>query len=487
VQGGWFEGFRLAMEGKIWRDEKGPWQKSSSEYVAFRNFIERGISTDENIAALWNEQLLFAPRVVATLGTNSLKRSPLLRITLGSLLRQRLRPRRIYVFVRSKKTMRHCVPSWLRSRPRVVALCDRDGRGGAPLTGLLAHETAPNTLILLVDDRHHYGDRLLANLVPSAHLWAGSAVASSGVTFGMHGGPIGRTSLGVLFRRSFLDTRIADDVEGPCEDQLELVVAAHLVLKGVNTRIIGHAFGSRTLVRPERPRGTRDGCRRELIHRHGWLWASKKPERCTLFVSLLEGTDVFLLDLTIRYAGLQTRKPDEVVLLASSAGILASDLSDVDPIVVPGDAEVELRGSFGGGDVQIKSPAGTTFDVPLHKFLAYLRDRAGCVARVHSSFGPPRSFVLSVATCSDHMCAVQPSLRRAFEYELDPNTVLMFVSAERLVNERLMEDNYRCLTACAPRCGDQNWCGQSPAVAGMNALYDLTVRRAAGYVNYVAY
>merc|ERR1712048_347083 len=140
---------------------------------------------------------------------------------------------------------------------------------------------------------------------------------------------------------------------------------------------------------------------------------------------------------------------------------------------VPPDAEIHLRGSFGSGDVWIGTAAGRRFEVPLHVFLSSIRDRPGRAVRVHTDFGPARTFVLSVVSCSDGQCAVQPSLNRAFEHEEEPNTAMIFASAECLINERLVEDNLKCLSNCGRNCNSQNWCGQPP-LPGSTALYDLT-------------
>eukprot|EP00928_Gymnodinium_smaydae_P087679 TRINITY_DN71911_c0_g1_i1.p1 TRINITY_DN71911_c0_g1~~TRINITY_DN71911_c0_g1_i1.p1 ORF type:complete len:971 (-),score=48.77 TRINITY_DN71911_c0_g1_i1:168-3080(-) len=499
--GGWVEGFRLANKGKIWRDELGTWQKAPTEYIVFSNFLGRGMHQGEALQNLWQEHFDMHRRVVATLPTGKLRRRfPLLRATLRSLIRQdRQKLARVYVLVQTRRKSRWCAPSWLRSWPRVLALCDHSTSGGAPLLTTITRERKPDTLIFHCDDGHRYGSRLLVHLVLASTLWAGNAVACSGLIHGKHGGPIGHSGLGTLYRRSFLDTRLADDLENtPCSDSLDISAAAHAELKGVITRVIGHTFGTRRIRRRSRGlslHGRSQGgrverhtaCRNHLISQYGWIWASQRPERCLVLVSLLEGTDAFLLDLTLRYAGLQTRKPDEVLLLAPSTGILGSS---AEAYHLPANTEVILGGSLGNGFVELRRPNGTRFlDVPLATFLNGLRDRAGCVVRVHSKFGPPRTFVLSVASCYDSRCHVRPALQRSFEHELDPETALMFVSADRLVNERLVEDNLRCLSACYPRCTAQNWCGQSPAGAHAfsGAIYDLTVRRSAGYVEHTAY
>lgn len=225
-----------------------------------------------------------------------------------------------------------------------------------------------------------------------------------------------------------------------------------------------------------------------LLSRHKRLWDSQPHERSVMFVSLLEGVDSFMLDLTLRYAGLQSRKPDEVVFLSS--GILQEPqkqtLLPLDPEGALGAAEVELSGSPGSGSVRVVDLAGRNLSVSLPDFLVSLRDKAGAVMRLRSTpTGPARSLVLSVLSCGDGPCSVRPLLSHAFNRELEPRTALVFVSAERLLNERLIEENVACLSACEPKCSQQIWCGQTSTRAD-GALYDLSIRRSAGYRNHVA-
>eukprot|EP00929_Paragymnodinium_shiwhaense_P104302 TRINITY_DN68603_c0_g1_i1.p1 TRINITY_DN68603_c0_g1~~TRINITY_DN68603_c0_g1_i1.p1 ORF type:complete len:964 (-),score=166.27 TRINITY_DN68603_c0_g1_i1:126-3017(-) len=480
--GGWVEGWKLATRGQIWRDENGPWHKSATEIVAFSNFLQRGVE-DEEVQKLWDDNLHRPRRFVATM-QSTVRRAPMLRVTLRSLLGQRPSLQRIYVFVRSsRKSQKRCTPGAMLSWPRVHIICDASGHSGAPLVGLLASEGWPNTNVLHVDDAHKYGPRLLPGLLFAANLWQGAVIACTAHTYGQHGGPIGLSAFGVLYLRSFLDTRLGVEFQGACAHHIDLVAGAHIALKGLHTRVIGDKFNTETLQKRPLPLQKRHACREHLIHRHGWLWASRTPERCTVLVSPLEGTDEFRLDLTIRYAGLQTRKPDEVVLMLESPGILdEDDERGQDALIQLPDTEIDFVGALGSSLVELRTRSGVRTDVSLKSFLTSIRDRAGCVARVYSKYGPPREFVLSVTTCQVGACGVQNQLVRGFEHELDPSTALMFLSPERLMSERMVEDNLRCLSACYPNCGQQNWCGQ-PAAGASNkgALYDLTIRRAAGY------
>lgn len=385
--------------------------------------------------------------------------------------------------------MQRCAPKWLLAFWRITVVCDASGHAGGALVGLLAREARPNTIIFHVSDAYRYGTRVLLQLWGAASLWAGSAIACRGLSHGLHGGPIGLSALGVLYRRSFLDTRLAAEFKGHCRENIDVVTSAFLNLKGVHTRIVGNGFLTRRLRRRARASNrTNQACRDELAFRYRWLWVSRKPDRVALFITLLDGTDSFLLDLTIRYAVLQSRKPDELVLLLPKSGIL-EDVGDNFALVdgLPTDVEVELGGpTFGSGAVRFRTLSGSLHEgPPLSVFLKSRKNRAGCVARVFSKFGPPRTLVLSVVGCADDECAVQAALLRSFELEHDPGTALMFASAERLINERLVEDNLRCISLCEPNCGQHTMCGQSPSDGG-NALYDLSFRRSAGYNQYEA-
>ncbi|CAJ1356282.1 unnamed protein product, partial [Effrenium voratum] len=170
------------------------------------------------------------------------------------------------------------------------------------------------------------------------------------------------------------------------------------------------------------------------------------------------------------YAMMQSQKPDEVVLLTTGQPIL-EDRSDVPER--KGHVELHLFEKSLGG---VLVSRGETLQMLPHDFLASIRDKAGIVVR------GTRSTVLSVMSCEGSTCAPRPLLGQSFERELEPNTVLVFCSAERVANERLLEENFQCLDSCRPHCSQQNWCGQ-PKIREDGAVYDLTLRRSAGYID----
>lgn len=477
------EGTHLPGQGTMWRDDYGPWRHAEPEGLAFTKYATSGQVLDPAVKEMWEGFAQLQRRVVASLGT-TVARLPHLGLVISSLLRQRQKLRKVYVFARTIRQVERCATAAISSRPRVEVLCGPWASSAQPVLALLSRETSPGTLLLLCDDAHHYGPGLLAHLVSGLDIFTGSSVAARGYTFGKHGGPIPIFGLGFLMYRSFLDTSMLDLLSGACATQPEMALAAHFVNKGVHVRALGDNFGTRRLNRATRRHiGDLSACRGDLLRSSPMLWASRFPERCVPFVALLEGTDDFLLDMTIRYAALQTRKPDEVVLLAMNGNILEEQVMRRRAL---NDAELEVHGRLGSGTTIVRTRDGREANISLPRFLAGLRDRTGCVVRVHSEFGEPRSFVLSVVNivpCPDGKCTILPTLFRAFEHELDPDTVLFFTSAERLVNERCVAENLGCVSACKPKCSRHSWCGQSTTRRD-GAIYDLTLRRVAGYVDH---
>lgn len=414
------------------------------------------------------------------------KRLPRLGVVLRSLLHQRPHLRRIHLLVRAPRRSSHCGPGWLRGRRGVVVHCGPAVSEGEQLVGALAFETLPGTLLLLCRDSKRFGQDLLRHLVVAADIFAGGAVGATGYIFGLHGGPVPLLAAGVVLYRSFLDSSLASVSFGACSGEFELALAAHLVTKGIRFHILGDGFGSRRLRRDRHPWQTRTkalwACRQHLLDIFPMLWVSRFPERQVLFVSLLEGTTEFHVGLTIVYSGLQTRKPDEVVLFAMNDNLLAQTLPLPENSSMA-TTELEISASLGSAMSSIRTRDGVEVTVPLATWLAGMRDRAGRVVRVRSDHGGHRSFVLTVASlkpCPDGKCSVMPTLFKAFERELDPDTALFFASAERLVNERVVAENLHCISACRPKCSVHSWCGQS-ATRSDGAIYDLTLRRAAGY------
>eukprot|EP00435_Cladocopium_sp_Y103_P032627 s1626_g8.t1 len=335
-----------------------------------------------------------------------------------------------------------------------------------PLDGLLNLERWPKTLIVLTGRRRPP----LASLLQATDLWAGAVIAKHAYAYGKHAGPIPDSFYGILYRRSFLDARFLEDLKRPeCEKHPDLVLAAHVALKSVPTEVLGVG---RFVFRLEA--GATDCWARLVQHRS--LWSSVSPRRSVLHVALLDGTDPFLLDLTLRYAATQSDKPDEIVLLTAGQRLLEE--SEMHPAEEMGHVEVHLPNESWKA-VQVKS-RGEILSVELHDLLASLKDKAGCVLYVKG-----RSVVLSVVSCTGAACGPRWLLGQTFERELEPDTALIFSSAERLVNERLVEENVRCLETCRPHCSQQRWCGQATTRED-GALSDLTLLRAAGYVQHEA-
>merc|ERR550525_1659317 len=100
----------------LWRDP-GPWQGAPTERQAFANYA-RLSQEDNSVSAAWHGHESSVRRVVATLSTIP-SRLPQVSVTVSSLLRQKPRPRRIYVFEQGARPGT-CAPSWLTARPRVV-------------------------------------------------------------------------------------------------------------------------------------------------------------------------------------------------------------------------------------------------------------------------------------------------------------------------------------------------------------------------------
>ncbi|CAE7676635.1 unnamed protein product [Symbiodinium pilosum] len=259
------------------------------------------------------------------------------------------------------------------------------------------------------------------------------------------------------------------DLHGACALEPDLVLASHIALRGVPTEVLG------TSAPAPLPTSRATECWAALIQRHPWLWTSARPSRAVLHVALLDGTDPFLLDLTLRYATLQARRPDEVVLLTAGQPVL-EDVPEIDAKALGG-ASVHIEGGRG----VVVSRSGRKLPVALHHFLATLAGKVGTIIHTAQGRGPG----LSVLRCSGPSCGPKPLLGEVFLRELEPSTALLFCSAERLANERLVEENVACLKSCAPRCSPQTWCGQATTRED-GALYDLSITRAAGYRDHMA-
>ncbi|CAJ1406177.1 unnamed protein product [Effrenium voratum] len=441
------EDFYAHHRGLLWRDSSGSWRTSESQGHHLARLRQH--SQQDTVVRAWLAQSVATHRrVVALLPWG------LWRLARASRLRGAWRS---YVPVKVRRKMTRCLPAAAGSRFRLRVMCLQRG---LPLLELLLLEQWPKTLIFLAGHR----GATLETMLQAVDLWSGVVIAGHALSYGAHAGPIPDTSYGALYRRSYLDGRMVDDLEDACARHFDLVLAAHLALKAVPTEVLGIEGAT------AEPKPGAAECWAMLVQRHPSLWASVVPTRTVLHVTLLNGTDPFLLDLTIRYAMMQSQKPDEVVLLTTGQPIL-EDRSDVPER--KGHVELHLFEKSLGG---VLVSRGETLQMLPHDFLASIRDKAGIVVR------GTRSTVLSVMSCEGSTCAPRPLLGQSFERELEPNTVLVFCSAERVANERLLEENFQCLDSCRPHCSQQNWCGQ-PKIREDGAVYDLTLRRSAGYID----
>lgn len=349
----------------------------------------------------------------------------------------------------------------MRFRRRILCLTE----ALHPLDGLLNLERWPKTLIVLTGRRRPP----LESLLQATDLWAGAVIANHAYAYGKHAGPIPDSFDGILYRRSFFDARFLEDLKRPeCAEHPDLVLAAHVALKSIPTEVLGTGPGVTFRLKA----GATD-CWGQLVQQRS-LWSSVSTQRSVLHVAPLDGMDPFLLDLTLRYAATQSNKPDEIVLLTAGQRLLEeSQMPHLDEM---GHVEVHLPAES-WMQIQVRS-RGKALPVELHELLASLKDKAGCVLYVKG-----RSMVLSVLSCSGAACGPRWLLGQTFERELEPDTALIFSSAERLVNERLVEENVLCLETCRPHCSQQRWCGQATTRED-GALSDLTLRRSAGYVQH---
>ncbi|CAE7034736.1 unnamed protein product [Symbiodinium sp. CCMP2592] len=443
------------------RDMDGPWRESPTLRAKLDLIHGQGLE-DPVVKAFLAEGEGLPRRVVVVVAAPA----PALRLAARA---GRLRgAQRIVVALRARSGARRCsVGSWAAQFRLRIACIDRK-RLFHPLLAVLDLEKLPETQIFLRGFRRKVPP--LSDFLQASDLWAGAVIASRAYLYGEHGGPIPVTSLGALYRRGFFDERIIEDLHGPCAHEPDLVVASHVALNGVPTEVLG--LGSSSPV-PSLRRSTE--CWSELIERHPWLWTSLRPRRAILHVALMDGTDDFLLGLTLRYAISQTRRPDEVVLLTAGQSNF-EDSGEVDTQVRHG-ASVRIEGSR----CVVVSRHGRRLPVTLHQFLATLAGKVGSVLHTPEGRGP----TLSILRCSGDSCRPKPHLGAAFYRELEPSTAMIFCSAERLINERLVEENVACLDSCAPHCSPQNWCGQA-STREDGALYDLSITRAAGYIDHVA-
>eukprot|EP00746_Dinoflagellata_sp_MGD_P133312 gnl/MRDRNA2_/MRDRNA2_67007_c0_seq1.p1 gnl/MRDRNA2_/MRDRNA2_67007_c0~~gnl/MRDRNA2_/MRDRNA2_67007_c0_seq1.p1 ORF type:complete len:1001 (+),score=121.60 gnl/MRDRNA2_/MRDRNA2_67007_c0_seq1:302-3004(+) len=468
----------------IWRDDVGPWKDADTQELSFSGY-SRGMSGNYDFdsangdgrriqsfaeeARRWKQNRVVA---VFTVPARSFTQAA---VVFRSLMLQRPQvPNRIYVFMRG--SVGRPMPAWVshRWRIRFVGVVNRGL--ASPLLELLGRETEATNWVLHVGGGRRHHPLLLTGLLRGAEVWPGRAIACSGKSWGSHGGPIPRSAHGVLCRRSALDHRLIGVLEGPCANQIDVPFAAHLTLNGIQTMLLGAGICGRweSRAHEETLDHAYSQCHRHLITTHRVLWSSLQSQRLVLFLSLLPDTDAFLLGLTLGYVAMQTRLPDEVVLFAKDGGLLDSQNSSVG-----NDWELFLPKSGVVHPVAALPPGHAKRDVALPgglpEYLGSLRGKVGKAVRAGS-----RSFLVSVIHCGG--CSTGPMFQASFERELDPDTIMTYASAERLVNQRVLEDNVACISTCMPYCGQQNWCGQ-PSARADGALYDLTVRRSAGYRN----
>lgn len=442
----------------------GPWRESPTLRAKLDLIHGQGLE-DPVVKAFLAEGERLPRRVVVVLA------APAAALRLAARAGRMPGAQRIVVALRARAGARRCgVGSWA-AQPRLRIACMDRKRLFHPLLAVLDLEKLPETQIFLRGFRRKVPP--LSDFLQASDLWAGVVIASHASLYGEHGGPIPVTSLGALYRRGFFDERIIEDLHGPCAQEPDLVVASHIALNGVPTEVLGASSS-----RPPLPTSRSTECWSELIERHPWLWTSLRPRRVILHVALMDDTDDFLLGLTLRYAVSQTRRPDEVVLLTvGQSNFEDSGEVDTDTQVRHG-ASIRIEGSR----CVVVSRRGRRLPIRLPHFLATIGSgKVGAVLRTSDGRGP----TVSILRCSGDSCRPKPHLAAAFYRELEPSTAMIFCSAERLINERLVEENVACLDSCAPHCSPQNWCGQA-STREDGALYDLSITRAAGYVDHVA-
>ncbi|CAJ1410576.1 unnamed protein product [Effrenium voratum] len=397
--------------------------------AGFRNF-KALLTRDPQAAEVVRQWLAERRRLVACVvlgGADAQQKS-----ALRSLLQQRPMLSRLYLFVKSRGT--RCAARRFAHWFRLRVICGQEH----PLTALLSLELRGDTLILLGGARRHR-PQMLSELLQAFHLWPGHAVARLGDE-----NEVPLSDEGMLLQRSFLDSRLLDHL--PSERKLGAVVK-HLQLKGIGWKLLKGKAGSR--------KGQQLGTRR------------------VLFV-LLPRTEA-LLALVLRLAAAQTRQLQELVLVSLASRTVVS-------VPKMGALELNLAGGLAGA-ISVRHQSGQRVEMSLRELSAALQDKAGCVLRHTFNSLKTRSFVVSVASCGGASCSPRSLLSVAFARELEPATVLMFSTAERLVNERLVEENEECIMPCGTSFDQEKWCGcgqHQPQEDG--ALYDMTIRRASGYL-----
>lgn len=465
----------LQVQGATFFRDTGDWKKvhpstmASFKPTSFSNLLAR-LPRDA-------QEVNFNQRVVAT---TSVKASQVrfLGATLRTLLNQTRKPTRIYIFIRSRG--RSCAPAWLRGRFRTRILCGSDAAAGS-VVGLLRKELRPATFIVTFGLPYLFGPRLIESLMIAFYVFT-CGVAAQAFMYGPQGGPLPVASKGFIFRRSFVDSRLESLLRGPCEDELGMALSAHFAVKGLVLRALGDSLGARSLPGSLRPGFRRKkACHTQLVEKHWSLWSSRKPQRAVLWVSLYAETEEHLLNLNLRFAGIQTRKPEE--LLFAVAGSLQGNPPASELLPKLADATLHLRGQVNAVNdkVEVRSRQGEVLNISLADFLAWHQDKPGVVVEMSLDESEKWSFLLFVVSPpSGEKWSAADAFRVSFEHELEPHTIVIYASPEKLAVQAYVEDHVKCVTTSCPACGLNSNCGQ-PRSREDGALFDFSLYRAAGY------
>eukprot|EP00435_Cladocopium_sp_Y103_P072534 s79_g40.t1 len=413
---------------------KGPdldWIRDSAVYFGhFEDALAVSPHTRRVVDAWFSERR----RVVALLWPSWGTRGANMAGALRSVRRQKPHLQRVYLYLEKRR----CVSGPLAHWHRVRVLCSQE----PGLMELFRRECRDDTVILLgevgVRSRLPY-----TQLLQGLHLWSGHAVAGQAAK-----NLLPHMQSGFLLKRGFLDLRILDELnqlEGH-NDSHHLSCAANLLvqnlhLKGITWKVLrGH-------LAPGSPRSAPARCPAP-----GPVWAP----RCVLFVSLPPVSEE-ILELTLRLAAAQSRKPEEVVLVTAGESNLDDTTSVDEHSLDLGLLEVHLEGEVAGASSLILRGRSrrrrSQLPLSLSELLRLvISKKVSCVIRKRT-----RSFVLSAVSCGEPLCSPRSILSVAFAREWEPATVLMFAAPERLVNERLIEDNEDCISACGTSFDQEKW------------------------------
>ncbi len=190
---------------------------------------------------------------------------------LDSILRQSIKPTRIYVNVPyrfKRNNAEYVIPDWLKNYPNIIINRTKDYGPGTKLIATLEKEHDPNTIIITVDDDKYYPRHAIRDLakqyLPGTYKInnkMGSAITGLGVNFifaphfDLYGTPVflgDRPSLlvvgayGVAYKRGFFKDDIfslMEDLPLSCFLSDDLMISAYLLSHGVNIiKISGTAY-----------------------------------------------------------------------------------------------------------------------------------------------------------------------------------------------------------------------------------------------------